>query len=225
MIHREQAMGTTLQEELDAVRDEIRRLFSAEALEIIRRTTKELVDSGQAERALGVGDLAPDFDLPSSSGRHIRSRDLLAKGPLVLNFYRGHWCPFCNVELEALQAVHTRMRAAGASLVAVSPELSMHRGDLNERKGLDFEILHDFGNQLGHAFGLRFTLPEELRSLYRSFGIHLEAANGESSWTLSMPARYIIGPDSRILWARVHADHTERSEPVETLEALQALNL
>lgn len=116
--------------------------------------------------------------------------------------------------------MHSEIRDAGASLIALSPELPEHSVELIETKGLDFEILHDTRNAVAEAFGLRFELPEELRKVYLGFGIDLEAANGESSWTLAMPARYIIEPDGRVRYARVHPDYTRRPEPSETLEAL-----
>ena len=102
-------MGTTLKEELDALRASFAKNIAPVALGIIRNSYKDLIDSGQAERVLGVGDLAPDFELSDSRGRHVRSRDLLAKGPMVLSFYRGQWCAFCNAELEALQRVHAEV--------------------------------------------------------------------------------------------------------------------
>ena len=116
--------------------------------------------------------------------------------------------------------MHAGIRAAGASLVALSPELPEHSAELIGTRGLDFEILQDRGNAVAETFGLRFELPEELRRIYQGFGIDLAAANGEPSWTLAMPARYIVDPDSRIRYARVHPDYTRRPEPSETLEAL-----
>ena len=127
-------------------------------------------------------------------------------------------------ELEALQTVTEEIRALGAEIVALSPELPEHGRDVIARRKLTIPILRDEGNVVAGLFGLSFRIPEDLRQVYLSFGIDLPASNGEDSQTLPMPARYVIDPSGGIRYARVHPDYTRRPEPVETLDALRELS-
>lgn len=192
--------------------------------EPMHRATQELVDAGLAAKALGVGAQAPAFTLPNAAGDHIASADLLAKGPLVLTFYRGVWCPYCNMELQALQAALPDITARGASLVAISPQTAINSRRSERDNGLDFPILTDHGNAVAAAFGLRFALPDYLVALYRdTFKNDLAVNNGEPSWTLPMPARYVIDRDGIIRYAEVNPDYTRRPDPSELLPVLDAL--
>ncbi len=149
-------------------------------------------------------------------------RDLLANGPLVVTFYRGVWCPFCNAELQALEEALPEMRALGASLVAISPETAANSRKSVRQNELSFPILTDHGNAVADAFGLRYRLPDALIATYKGFGNNLEAVNGEGSWTLPMPGRFVIAPDGRIAYAEVNADYSRRPEPAEMLPAIRA---
>jgi peroxiredoxin len=190
----------------------------------MHRATDELMASGAAERALKAGDRAPQFALKDANGREIASQELLAKGPLVVTFYRGVWCPYCNMELQALQEALSAITERGAQLIAISPQLQ-HNSLKSERENkVTFRILSDPGNEVAARFGLRFKLPDYLIELYRgSFKNDLSRTNGDSSWTLPMPARYVIGMDGVIAYAEVSPDYTDRPDPEDLLPALSSL--
>jgi peroxiredoxin len=190
---------------------------------VMHRVTEELIASGQAQRALKAGDSAPVFVLPDPDGRTVSSRDLLARGPLVVTFYRGVWCPYCNLDLQALEAARAEIEARGASLVAVSPQTAANSRKAQRTNGLEFPILGDKGGELAARFGLRWRLPEDLQAIYRRLGADLTAFNGDDSWTLPMPARYVIGQDGVIAYAEVNADYTRRPDPSELLPVLDRL--
>ncbi|WP_066269876.1 peroxiredoxin-like family protein [Hydrogenophaga palleronii] len=175
----------------------------ASVIETMHRATKELIDSGAAARALKVGDLAPAFDLPDANGQIVSSAELLRRGPLVVSFYRGVWCPYCNMELQALQDVLPAYQAAGAALVAISPQTAANSRRSVRENHVDFPILSDAGNETAAAFGLRFALPAYLVELYKSLKNDLPAFNHDPSWTLPMPGRFVIGQDGVILYAEV----------------------
>ena len=128
------------------------------------------------------------------------------------------------MELVALQAILPQLTVSGATLVAVSPQLPEHNRELIRSRHLTFEILTDRGNEVAARFGLRFSLPEFLREVYRTFPLDLEKFNGDGSWTLPIPARFLIDQDGIIRWAESDPDYTTRPEPEDTLEALRALS-
>lgn len=187
---------------------------------IMARATAALLASGQAGRAIGVGDVAPAFTLQDQEGRSVRSEDLLARGALVVSFYRGVWCPYCNLELQALNAALAQITAHGATLVAISPQTAVNSRRSVRDNRLEFPVLGDPGNQVAAAYGLRFTLPDELVALYRQLHNELPDFNGDASWTLPMPARYVIGQDGRVRYAEVSPDYTQRPDPDELLPVL-----
>jgi peroxiredoxin len=192
--------------------------------EPMHRATGELIASGAAGRALKAGDKAPAFTLHDADGRAWSSTELLARGPLVLTFYRGVWCPYCNLDLQALQEALPGVQALGAQLVAVSPQTPSNSRKSARDNKLAFPILSDTGNELAAAFGLRFSLPGYLQDLYRDvFKNDLAVVNGEPSWTLPMPARYVIATDGTIAYAEVNPDYTKRPDPSELLPVLETL--
>jgi len=192
--------------------------------EPMHRATAELVASGIADRALKAGDVAPDFALPDVDGKTISLAELLKSGPLVLSFYRGVWCPYCNLDLQALQKALPQIEGLGARLIAVSPQTAANTRRSVRENNISFQILSDQGNEVAAQFGLRFTLPDYLQDLYKNtFKNDLAVNNGEPSWTLPMPARYVIGQDGVIAYAEVNPDYTQRPDPSELLPVLQQL--
>ncbi len=214
----------SLQDKLDAFKADFEaNKAPPQVVAIIHKATDDLIATGQAERALKAGVRAPEFALPDAHGNLVRSADLLAQGPLVLTFYRGVWCPYCNLDLQAIQDAAGEIRALGASLVAISPQTAPNRRKSERENALSFPILSDHGNVLANTFGLRYRLPDELIALYKGFGNDLAIGNGEDSWTLPMPARYVIAPDGVIAYAEVNADYTRRPDPSELLPVLRRL--
>jgi peroxiredoxin len=194
-----------------------------EALDIMHRTTDRLIESGQAQRAKKAGDAAPEFTLLDPDGKPVSSRELLAKGPLVLSFYRGVWCPYCNLELQALQAALPEILSRGASLVAISPQTAPNSRKSQRDNKLGFPILSDTRSEVAHAFGIRFALPDDLVTLYKSFKNDLPTFNNDPSWVLPMPARYVIGTDGIIAYSEVNPDYTQRPDSSELLPVLDRL--
>jgi peroxiredoxin len=190
-------------------------------IETMHRATAELIASGAATRALKAGDKAPAFALRDPDGELVSSADLLAKGSLVVSFYRGVWCPYCNMELQALQAALPSFEQLGARLVAISPQTAANSRKSVRHNQLDFPILSDTQNDVAAAFGLRFEMPGYLVDLYKALKNDLPTFNGDPSWTLPMPARYVIGQDGIILYAEVNPDYTRRPEPDAMLPALR----
>jgi len=194
-----------------------------EQLAVMARSTQALIDSGQADRALKAGDKAPAFDLEDSDGRRVGSRELLARGPLVVSFYRGVWCPYCNLELQALEAVRPEITARGAALIAISPQTQGNSRKSQRENQLSFPILSDVGAKVADAFGIKYTLSEELVELYKVFGNDLPRINDDPAWTLPMPARYVIDRNGLIVYAEINPDYTHRPDPSALLPVLDDL--
>jgi peroxiredoxin len=211
---------TSLQDQLDEITANTRKLVQAERLAVGERAVEELFATGIEERILPVGALAPEFVLQDSSGRRVRSQDLLAVGPLVVKFFRGRWCPYCVTELETWRNQYGRLRELGALLVAISPETQRQSDFAVQQHGLPFPLLHDPGAKLAEQFGLVYTVPEYHQHYLKSIMVNLPFLNGESSWRLPMPATYGIAQDGRILFAEAHADFRVRPEPEDALSAI-----
>jgi peroxiredoxin len=213
---------TALQDQLDAITANTRKLVQAERMAVGERAVAELFASGIEDRILSVGATAPEFALNDASGRLVRSADLLALGPLVIKFFRGRWCPYCVTELEAWRELHPRLREAGALLVAISPQTTRQSDFMVGQHGLPFPVLSDPGCDLAEKFGLAYTIPEYHRDYYRSVLVNIPFINGDESWRLVLPATYVLAPDRRVLYAQAHADFRVRPEPAEALAAALA---
>ncbi|WP_186092003.1 peroxiredoxin-like family protein [Burkholderia gladioli] len=216
----------SLQQKLDAFKADFRAgkppyNAPAEIHPIMERATAELIASGQAGRAVQAGDRAPQFTLRDQDGKLVSSADLLAQGPLVITFYRGVWCPYCNLELQALDAALPQLREYGARLVAISPQTPVNSRKSVRDNQLDFPVLSDAKGEVGAAFGLRFALPDYLVELYRKLRNDLPVTNDDPSWTLPMPARYVIGQDGVVLYSEVNPDYTRRPEPEDLFPVLE----
>lgn len=218
------ASSLPLQGKLDAVRAEFETSIAPKSVvEVLHRATDELIAAGTADKALKAGDIAPEFTLPDPDGKPVSSRDMLAKGPLLLTFYRGVWCPYCNFDLQALEAVRAEIEARGANLVAISQQTAPNSRKSQRQNGLGFPILSDKGGDIGARFGVRWTLPHYLREVHKALGADLTQFNGEDSWTLPMPGRYVIGRDGVIAYAEVNADYTRRPEPSDVFPVIEQL--
>ena len=190
-------------------------------IETMHRATAELIASGAARRARKAGDVAPSFSLKDPEDNVVSSNELLKKGPLVVSFYRGVWCPYCNMELQALEAAKPAFDNYGASLLAISPQTAPNSRKSVRQNKLTFPVLLDAKGKIGAAFGLRFELPDYLIEPHKSLKNDLPTFNGGLSWTLPMPARYVIGQDGTILYSEVNPDYTHRPEPEDMIPVLQ----
>jgi peroxiredoxin len=213
----------SLKADLDAFRSEFMAKAPSEIRKAMVRADTELAASGIAQRALKAGDHAPDFRLADARGEYVRLYDLLENGPVVLSFYRGGWCPYCNLELRALQKALPEITRLGAKLVAVSPQTPDESLSTAEKNELAFPVLSDVGSAAARSFGIAFDLAEELRPIYAASGHALPEKNGDDGWVLPIPATYVIDRDGTIVLAFVDVDYRNRLEPAEILAALLSL--
>lgn len=182
------------------------------------------VEATGAALGLQVGDAAPAFSLPDALGVQVSSADLLAEGPIVVTFYRGDWCPFCNVQLHELQGVLDEITTAGATLVAISPQSADHSLSLSEKHGLDFTVLSDLDQSVAEAFKVKFALTGELEDLQVNvFQNDPAAQNANNERTLPVPSTFIIDTDGVVRFASVNADWRVRVEPSAVVAALTSL--
>lgn len=212
---------SSLASELAALKARARGRSSPERLALIESAIARMKEDGGIEaRALRAGDLAPDVALPDIDGRRIRLRDLWRAGPLVVVFYRGAWCPYCNLQLRAWQREIGELRRHGANLVAISPQTPDLSLTGAHRRTLPYAVLSDAALEAAEAFKIAFTLPAELIDLYGRLGNDLPAFNGNGRWALPMTATYLIDAGGHIVYAHVDADYRERAEPRDVLSRL-----
>jgi peroxiredoxin len=218
-----------LQEKLDAITQNTRALVQPERLAFSERATAELFATGIEDRALTVGSKAPEFTLPDALTRKpVHSTDLLALGPLVVNFFRGRWDPYCVTELEAWRDLHTTVRKRGALYVAISPQTSRQNDFMLQQHGLPFPLLSDAGAEVAEQFGIAYTIPDEQRRYFQSILINIPFNNAglnyhnatEASWRLPLPAVFVVDQNNTIVFAEAHADSHVRPEPTQVLAAL-----
>jgi peroxiredoxin len=207
----------SLQDQLDEITANTRNLVQPERLAVGERAVEELFATGIEERILPVGAQAPEFALKDSSGKLVRSADLLSLGPLVIKFFRGRWCSYCVTELETWRDLYGRVREQGALMVAISPQTERQSDFMVGQHGLPFPVLSDPGNVIAEKFRLVYTIPDYHRDYYLSILINLPFINGDTSWRLPLPATYVIGRDGKIVHAEAHADFRVRPEPEEAL--------
>ncbi|WP_042882838.1 peroxiredoxin-like family protein [Cupriavidus necator] len=216
----------SLQDKLDAFRADFKAgkppfRVPPEVHPIMERATAELIASGQAARAVKAGDQAPEFRLLDQDGNTMSSADLLARGPLVVTFYRGVWCPHGNIELQALNEALPRLKDLGANIVAISPQTAVNSRESVRINQLGFPVLTDAKSEVAAAFGLRFNLPDYLIELYKTLRNDLPAFNADPSWTLPMPARYVIAQSGVVVYSEVNPDYTQRPDPAEIYPVLE----
>lgn len=214
---------TSLHSQLDALKAQLAQMLPPEAFAAIGDDTAALVRSQIMAGALNEGAQAPDFALPDTLGATVRLAELLARGPVALVFYRGEWCPYCNLTLRAYQAVLPQIKQLGATLVAISPQTPDNSLTTVEKKGLTFPVLSDAGNRVARQYGLVFAIGEAARPTYAAIGADLPAFNGDASWELPMPGVFIVARDGTVGLAAVEADFTRRPEPDAILGALRDL--
>lgn len=176
-----------------------------------------------AAHALNLGDRALDFQLPNVRGGTTGLYEMLEQGPVVLSFYRGGWCPYCNLEFKALSDVLPQIHALGARLIGVSPELPDGSLDTVDKYQLPFEVLSDVGNVVARQYGIVMDVPAIIRPLYLQWGLNVPAVNGDDSWELPVPATYVINSDGRIACAYINKDYTRRLEPDNIIDVLEKL--
>lgn len=213
----------SLQEQLDAFTAESQSRITPETAEIMRQAAEEIFGKNIPQTCLQKGDTVPFFELPNAQGRLFSIREKLKDGPVVITFYRGGWCPYCNLSLRALQKLLPRIKELGATLVAISPEQPDNTLDTATKNALGFDVLSDKSNTVAGTFGITFTLPEKLKSIYKEFGIDLETVHGDSLYNLPVPATFIVDSEGTIVYTFVNTDYRKRAEPAEIITVLELL--
>jgi peroxiredoxin len=214
----------TLTETLKSIVRTSQQAEKPEELAMTNRAVHELIASRRAARALKAGVLAPEFLLKDDAGEIVSSAELLKRGPLVLSFYWGSWSAICRAELEALQEAQSAIRDLGAGLVGISQNSSADAQEMRRRTGVTFPLLSDPHGMLAEDFGLRWAIPEYLRLVFAARGIHLPDINGDDSWTLPIPARYIIGRDGTVVYCEINPDNRMRPEPRDLFPTLKRMS-
>lgn len=180
----------------------------------------ERIEQEQQTPGLEVGDRAPDFELPTAEGKRVRLSERLSRGPVVLSFFRGAWCPVCNLQIAALNRALPDIKATGASLLAIHPDSE----NFEPASDLDFDVLRDIDQSTIRAYKLQFTLPPELQRLYAgTLDLDLSTRTADGSWSLPTPGTFIVDRDGVVRRRHVTADFTKRMEPEDVLDALNAL--
>jgi peroxiredoxin len=223
------SLNTSLQEQLDRITQNTRALVQPERLAVSEQMVADLFSTGIEERILPVGAQAPSFTLEDArTGKPVNSADLLALGPLVVNFFRGRWCPYCVTELETWRELLPQLRERGALFVAISPQTTRQNNFALQQHALTFPLLADPGAVVAEQFGLAYSVPPEYRRYYQSILINIPFNNAglnyqtatEASWRLPLPGVLVIAQDGTIIFSEAHADFRVRPEPADILAAL-----
>lgn len=213
----------TLADQLADYKAGFKQRVAPERVAMMEAATADLRASGIEARAVQVGACAPDLTLPDALNRPVRFSELWRRGPLVLIFYRGGWCPYCNLELRAWSEHLPSLKHLGAQLVAVSPQTPDLSLSTAQKNDLTYPVLSDSELLATEAFGVGFDLPQQLVDLYSRVGNDLPVLNGNGRWVLPVPATYVIDRGGRVAFAHVEADYRERAEPGHVLAAVAEL--
>jgi peroxiredoxin len=223
----------SLQDQLDRITQNTRALVQPERLAISEKATEDLFNTGIEDRILKAGTQAPAFTLEDAlTHKPVSSADLLALGPLVVNFFRGRWDPYCITELEAWRELQPELRRRNALFVAISPQTTRQNNFTLQQHILRYPLLADPGAAVAEKFGIAYTIPAEHRRYFQSILINIPFNNAglsyhnatEASWRLPLPAVYVIDRTNTIIFAEAHADFRVRPEPADILAALDQLN-
>lgn len=201
-------------------------LMTKVPLEVVHTIDGEIsaiVRSGAGANAPRVGDVPPAFELPDARGGMLSLAAALKTGHAVVTFYRGQWCPYCDLQLRSYQQILPELRALGTTLIAISPQTPDESLSTAEKRNLEFAVLSDANNRVARAYGLVFELSRALDSVQKGFGVDLQRSNGDASGELPVPGTFIVSREGRVVFRYVNADYRQRLEPAELLRQLQTL--
>lgn len=212
-----------LPEELKKVYAKRTEIFSLDQLTIIDEEITKLISSGISQNSLQVGDRAPDFTLTKTTGELVESAKLRQSGAVVVSFFRGGWCPYCALELRALEEILPAILELDANLLSISPQTSRRSRSTVEEKNPSHPVLVDLGNQVAKQFGIVYSVAASLQEVYQSFGVSLPSFNGDETYELPVPATFIIDRSGIISYRFVNPDYSKRADPVEIITILTKL--
>lgn len=216
-------MTTQMRNEFD---EYIKKFKASKPQEIQQKMQNAITELETSDEGKGLkeGEKAPNFTLPDASGNSVELYDQLKQGPVILTFYRGNWCPYCNMELRAYQQIIGEIHEAGAELLAISPQTPDHSMSVQEKHNLEYKVLSDVGNNVADEFNLVYRLPDYLIDIYKDNKLDVDKYNGDAEWTLPVSATYIISKDGTIAYEYTKADYKDRLEPSDVLAELKKLS-
>jgi len=217
------ARTPSFKEQVEALKEQMKAAAPADILAVFSREAEDLGLSDVAKNALQPGTKAPIFTLPNATGIEISLSDALGKGNVVLTFYRGIWCPYCNLQLKTYQEILPRIEAMGASLLAVSPNIPDHSLSMKEKHALSYEVLSDFDNQIAKLYKIVFSQSDAVADVGKKLGADIAAFNGVAKREIPVPATFIIDRQGIIQFTFANGDYTKRVEPQTVLDALDLL--
>ena len=213
----------SLKRQLEEMQAASRRRSTPERTAMFESATEQLRLSGVEAKALPVGAEMPDVGLSNAMGEQVSLRELNARAPLVIVFYRGGWCPYCNLALREWQRLLPELARCGGRLVAISPQGPDQTLSTAEKNALAFTVLSDTELVAAKSFGIAFTLATDVVDLYSQLGVDLPTINANGRWELPIPATFVIDREGRVALAHVKADYRQRAEPSQVLKILEAL--
>lgn len=213
---------TKMTEEFNTYIEKFKATKPPEVQEKMKNAIDELEASNEG-KGLAQGEKAPNFNLPNATGQPVELYEQLKKGPVILTFYRGNWCPYCNMELRAYQEIIGEIHGQGAELIAISPQTPDQSMSIQEKHNLEYVVLSDENNEVANQFNLVYQMPEYLVDLYKEIGLNVNEFNGNDTWTLPVSATYIIQTDGTIAYEYTKSDYKDRVEPSDVVEKLKGM--
>lgn len=201
-----------LNDKLQLIQKEMAQNIPVDILNAFGQSLHELIEQNLEDRALKVGDIAPDFTLPDAEGLPVSLYDTLQHNAVIISFFRGNWCPFCMAELTHYQEAINNNLVDSATVIAISPQSIHFNHDLKVQNNLEFRILSDKGNEIADKYGLVFTLQENIREIYKNMGADLELFNSDNTYKLPIPATYLIDKNKKIVFSSVSTNYMERAD-------------
>lgn len=201
-----------LNEKLQLIQKEMAQNIPVDILNAFGQSLQEMIVQNLEDRALKVGDIAPDFTLPDAEGLPVSLYDTLQHNAVIISFFRGNWCPFCMAELTHYQEAINNNLVDSATVIAISPQSIHFNHDLKVQNNLEFRILSDKGNEIADKYGLVFTLQENIREIYKNMGADLELFNSDKTYKLPIPATYLIDKNKKIVFSSVSTNYMERAD-------------
>ncbi|MGB3849092.1 MAG: peroxiredoxin-like family protein [Tunicatimonas sp.] len=212
----------SLQNELDDLSRVVRAGTSPRLLQVLDHFVEALREQKAKTYGLKTGDTVANVKLQMPHRGRVELYSLLNEGPVILTFYRGGWCPYCNLALKSLRYTLPEIERRGARLIAITPERPESAVQTARKNGIDYPVVHDANSEVARQFGVSIPLSEPLKALYRSLGLNLAARNADVIVRLPLPATFVIGTDYTVRYAFVEEDYTRRAEPKAMLEVLSA---
>ncbi|MBF7091285.1 AhpC/TSA family protein [Flavobacterium sp. ALJ2] len=210
----------SLAKQIKNLNNQLSQQVPQEVLEVFEKSINDLKMQNIDKKSIKIGDIVTPFSLLNTKNQLIHSKDILKKGKTILAFYRGSWCPYCNLELRELQNNITKITDKKATLLAISPQSSDHSMALTEKHELTFEVLTDKNNKLAKQLGISFKLQEFALPIYQAIGINLEEFNQNDENTLPIPAVFVIDTDGSVIYKFIDTDYRNRLDIDELIQSL-----